>query len=689
MREKPFLAILALLLLSVAVSAQEIDSNLDSLMRMSAFTEESELQKVLNKNLTVSSAKALTTRETPGIISLVTAEEIQNSGARDLVDILRLIPGFDVLQDLQFVMGIGLRGNWANEGKVLLLLDGQQFNDLLYQGVAIGNHFSVDAIERIEIIRGPGSAMYGGSAEYGVINIITKAAQSLDGILVYGTAGFHRNDVGRTNGGVSVAQKGDKFSWDVSLFKGKSIISDGAYEELYGDTIINNLATATAADPMNISLGFKAGGLQFRGMYDDFQITEPYTFISFKNYFADLKYDWKLSSKVSITPELKYINQIPWQYGYLESFEGDDGEVVEAGDYLKVRSERMLASLGLNYDISRKVNLNFGALYFQDRATDLLEENYYFGKNTFSLNNVAVFAQGLLKHRLVNATLGIRYERNSQYGDAFVPRMALTKKIENFHFKILGSQAFRAPAIENINLASNADGTIRPEKSNVFEVEVGYQFTPEMLLAVNAFSIKTKDIIVYGADDSTDGTYKNYPESGSNGVEVVYSIRKKNWYTNISYSYSQALVTDDVVQTYIVPQSSSQYVGFPLHKITMNNNITLTENLSFNTSIVMGSKRYAFNESTTDVDGDGLDDLDEDGEVIYSTVANDIGRYFLINTFLNYKNIYKGFNVGAGVYDLLNDRPQIPQAYDGGYAPAPGRSREFVLKLSYQLNFNK
>ena len=176
--------------------------DLDSLMNLNAFTEESDLQKMLNKNVSVSSQN-LSTRETPGIISVVTAEEIQNSGARDMIDVLRLVPGFDVAQDLQFVMGLSLRGNWANEGKVLVLMDGQPFNELLYQSVAVGNRFPDDAIERIEIIRGPGSAQYGGSAEYGVINIITKAASSLTGVGVYGTAGCikrYRTDQRRRHG---------------------------------------------------------------------------------------------------------------------------------------------------------------------------------------------------------------------------------------------------------------------------------------------------------------------------------------------------------------------------------------------------------------------------------------------------------------------------------------------------------
>src|SRR5689334_11230220 len=208
--------LLFLILSNSLLSAQD----LDSLMNLNAFTKESDLQKILNKNVGVSAQK-LSSRETPGILSIITAEEIQNSGARDLTDVLRLVPGFDVLQDLQFVMGIGLRGSWANEGKVLVLMDGQPFNELLYQTVAIGNRFPVDAIERIEIIRGPGSAIYGGSAEYGVINIITKAAESLNGVAVYGTGGFHSGAVGRTNAGVMAAMKGEKVSWDLSVFKGK------------------------------------------------------------------------------------------------------------------------------------------------------------------------------------------------------------------------------------------------------------------------------------------------------------------------------------------------------------------------------------------------------------------------------------------------------------------------------------
>src|SRR4051812_43491554 len=88
-----------------------LSQELDSLLKLSAFTAESDLQKQLNQATGVGSGKAQATRETPGILSIVTAEDIQKMGARDITDILRTVPGFDIGQDVQFVTGVSFRGN--------------------------------------------------------------------------------------------------------------------------------------------------------------------------------------------------------------------------------------------------------------------------------------------------------------------------------------------------------------------------------------------------------------------------------------------------------------------------------------------------------------------------------------------------------------------------------------------------
>lgn len=671
MNKKIYYLLFALFLIVGNASAQE----LDSLLSMSAFTEESELQKQLNKATKVASGKALSTRETPGILSVISAEEIENSGARDLIDVLRLVPGFDVGQDVQFVQGISFRGNWANEGKILVMVDGQPFNELLYQTTALGNRFPIGLIERIEIIRGPGSAVYGGSAEYGVINILTKAANSLDGVIVTGTLGLHANAVGRTNAGIAIARKIGNFKWDASFYKGAGIVTDQPYQDLYQEESIQNTAKTTVADPQNINIGLSYKGTSLRTMYDEFKTGDPFTFVSYKNFYLQIKHEAKVSSKMTITPELRYYNQIPWAYGDRQSDEYS----------LKVRVERLYAGATMAYDPSRKININVGALYFEDRANDLLGSNRYSGENTLQLYNYAFFAQGLVKLRLANITLGMRYEKNNRFGDAFVPRLALTKKIQNFHFKLLYSEAFRAPAIENINTAQG--GKIKPEKSHVFEVELGYQFTPEMLFVVNAFTVNTDNVIIYvplpNGTNQPDDSYKNYDRSGTRGIELQYSIRKKNSYANVGYSMSVA--NDNTVDKYAVPQTNSQFVGQLRGKLTLNASLSLTNNFSINPSLIIGGRRYAYTSFTAT----GVIDPNT-GNEIKDPVINEISPYTLANLFLNYRNMgIKGLSIGIGAYDLFDQRPVIPQAYNGDYAPIPTRSREFVARLSYQLDFKK
>lgn len=146
-------------------------------------------------------------RESPSIISLITKEEISKSGARDLIDVLRLVPGIDFGMDIEGVVGIGMRGNWANEGKVLVLLDGQEMNEIISAGNMFGNHYPIEQIKKIEVIRGPGPAIYGGYAEYGVVNIITHQAEDINGITISGTYGQMEKDYGRRNLNVSVGKK--------------------------------------------------------------------------------------------------------------------------------------------------------------------------------------------------------------------------------------------------------------------------------------------------------------------------------------------------------------------------------------------------------------------------------------------------------------------------------------------------
>ena len=120
------------------------------------------------------------TTEAPAQATVVTADDIRAYGYRTLADILRSVPGFYVTNDRSYgyvgVRGFSRPGDFG--GRVLLLLDGHRMNDSIYDTAAVLNDFivDVDLIERVEIIRGPGSALYGNNAFFAVVNVFTKRA---------------------------------------------------------------------------------------------------------------------------------------------------------------------------------------------------------------------------------------------------------------------------------------------------------------------------------------------------------------------------------------------------------------------------------------------------------------------------------------------------------------------------------
>lgn len=90
------------------------------------------MDELLNMQTDLGSMVELTPRETPGIITIVSRDEIVRSGARDLIDVLNLVPGFSFGYDVDGVIGLTSRGNWGHEGKILFLYNGHVINEGMY-----------------------------------------------------------------------------------------------------------------------------------------------------------------------------------------------------------------------------------------------------------------------------------------------------------------------------------------------------------------------------------------------------------------------------------------------------------------------------------------------------------------------------------------------------------------------------
>jgi len=138
------------------------------------------LDSLLNTRISAASKYAQTSAEAPASVTIITSDDIRNHGYRDLQEVLETVRGFYVSNDRNYPY-LGVRGfsrptDYNN--RVLLLIDGNTMNEQVWGGTPIGSDLPInlDAVERIEVVRGPGSVLYGTSAMFGIINIVTKSA---------------------------------------------------------------------------------------------------------------------------------------------------------------------------------------------------------------------------------------------------------------------------------------------------------------------------------------------------------------------------------------------------------------------------------------------------------------------------------------------------------------------------------
>jgi outer membrane receptor protein involved in Fe transport len=126
-----------------------------------------------------------TLREAPSAVSVVTAAEIRRHGYQTLAAVLRSLPSFYVTDDRHYsyvgVRGFDRPGDYG--ARVLLLLNGLRTNDNLYEQAYVGQEFlvDIDLVERIEVVRGPSAAIYGSSAFFAVVNVVTRHGRDLQG----------------------------------------------------------------------------------------------------------------------------------------------------------------------------------------------------------------------------------------------------------------------------------------------------------------------------------------------------------------------------------------------------------------------------------------------------------------------------------------------------------------------------
>ncbi len=622
----------------------------------------------------VASSRSRRIRETPGVVTILPRDELLASGARDLAEVLARVPGFELGVDVTSAVGAGFRGVWGHEGKILYLLDGVELNDLSYGTFPILRHINVEQLERIEIIRGPGSALYGGHAELAVVNVVTRAGV-LDGASVAMVGGR----TATTTSGSSVTATagatagGLRFGATASVGGGEA--SDRTYTDVYGTQA--DLAGASGIRPVLVTARAVWRWLDVRAVYDDYKLQTIDAYDAVLSSPADVR--WRtaaidargtidLGSDVKLLPRFTYRWEQPWQE--------TNANLVDL--YYDVTNQQAKGRLALEWDtfVGPSVVAGVEGAVEQgridhpsvvDSAGDPLLS--YAGKPSVTYSWMAAFAEVENDSRWVNLLAGARLETHSTFGTSFVPRIAATRVFGQLHAKLLASGAYRTPSIENVNYA--VDGKIAPERTTVYEAEIGWQPTEALSIVANVFDLTVKNPIVYsfaGLD-----AYANEDRTGSRGVESELQLRLGRSTASLSYAYYTASGKNRVPE-YAVAGDPKLLAGFAGHKVIATAHVRPTRHFVVSPSVAWFSERAMF------------DGTEAPGE----PAAGRIGPRTYVDLFASWQDVgARGVEVGFGVRDLFDQGTLYVQPYPGGHAPLPGNGREVWLRVRYERGLHE
>ncbi len=461
--------------------------------------------------------------EAPASITVITAEEIRRSGHRTLSDTLRGVRGFYTTYDRNYSY-VGMRG-FARPGdyntRILLLLDGHRLNDGIYDMAPIGTDFPVDIslIERIEIIRGPGSSLYGTSAFFAVINVVTRTGATRNGLRVEALGG----SLG--TGGVS-ASIGGLFGGDREVLVGGSTYRSSGQERLRYpefDTDGDGAGVAVGLDDdraSNVFASASAGPFSIRAgvAHRRKQIPTASFGTVFGNSgestvddraFVDGVYDGVLGRGWAGTARLAYD-----YYRYQGHYPFDYGEDGIAGSQDGATVQTLTGELTARRRFAR-VHLFTAGVEVRHQG-----QNNQWGRNIYgeSLDvdapgtDAGFYAQDEVRFfPWLLGNVGVRVDRFSAYGAHAAPRAGLViLPRRETAIKVLYGHAFRAPNAYELfyyPLTLDADRRLGPEQMRSSELVWEESLSRYVRTVVTAFRYDAERIIeqriLDGADESS------------------------------------------------------------------------------------------------------------------------------------------------------------------------------------------
>jgi vitamin B12 transporter len=438
-------------------------------------------------------------------VAVIARDTLSRSLSPDITDLLRFEAGVDVARTGGPGQPVSVFIRGAESNHTLVLIDGVRMNPGTVGSAALQN-VPPNLIERIEIVKGPRSTLYGSDAIGGVINLITRRAEP--GLRLEAEAGAGDYDTRHGNLHASWAGEHSEFGADFAY-----IDSDGFPTRTLDSTdrgfenVAMNVHGRAELGPLDVRL--RHWQAQGRSEYSDFFLTpvdqdfrNAVTAITFEHAVADL---WRsrltasrMQDRIVQNDSDDHLETERYALDWQNDFRFAAGHLLTAG-LLVQREDATSESFGLGFDTRTDVT----NIYLQDQL-DL-------GRHRVLL------AAGLTDHE----TFGQEFTWNAEYGYGLTARTRLT---------LAGGTAFRAPdAADRFGFAGNPD--LDPERSLGFEIGMRHELGERHVLTLSAFENRIDDLIEFVVTDPVtfDGELRNVDSARIRGLEAGYEYLGEAW----------------------------------------------------------------------------------------------------------------------------------------------------------------
>ncbi len=597
--------------------------------------------------------------EAPSSVTIVTTNEIRKYGYRTLADILRSVRGFHVSYNRSYSF-LGTRG--FNRGdfnsRVLLLVDGHRVNNNISDSAFIGTEsvLEVDLIDRVEIIRGPGSALYGNDAFFGVINVITRRGRDQPGF-----GGEFSGEVAEFDTYKGRVTYGHQFTNGLDvLLSGSWYESQGAESLFFKEfnTPANNNGIAHNADDDAYQRFFGTVS------YSDFTLQGAYSTREKGDPAAPFPPEVFNDARARATEGRSYVN-LKYAHNFPEAVDVMAQVYYDRRDFSRDsvlaivpatvrRQEQVGEWWGAELQLTRRLfdrhTLTLGAEY----RDDFRQENRFFDINppapgglpqTGHREIYGVYFQAdlaLLTNLHFNG--GVRYDQYGSFNPTVNPRLALIyNPWRKAAFKAIYGTAFRAPSF----FEQLFNPALEPETITTYELVYEQEIGSHLRSSLSGYFNRIDDMI-----SAQSGLFVNRRGADARGLEAeLEGFWAGGWQGRISYAYQE---TEDRL-------TGERLSDSPRHLAKANLTVPVVQEKVF------AGIEFQYTGQRTTLRG------------------NESAGFGVLNFTLFSRNLVEGLELSASVYNLFDRRYSDPAPPFFREDTIPQDGRTFRVKLTYRF----